>query len=213
MDDKIIVAIISAGLAALVNSIFQIVNKIIDNRKEENTSRLAERKEYLRKKEDAYIAAIQRLIEIKEGFNYSRAELLHMPKKIKQIEDSNQTYLNIAPLIRLYATDEIYNWYQKLAKFSQYAFSDSRRLFEDSKEYYNISISILSRLMQDDLGYRKFNEVKEIITCPECGMEHDLFSKCPKCGMAYSDLQIKMEDIYKEMQEFNNSQKEENNDI
>ena len=60
--------------------------------------------------------------------------------------------------------------------------------------------------MQEDLGYRKYNSEYDMIVCPSCGCEHDIVSKCPKCGMTYSELQIKTQEILKQMQSDKNSE-------
>lgn len=49
--------------------------------------------------------------------------------------------------------------------------------------------------MQDDLGYRKYNNSCDTIMCPECGIEHDIILKCPNCGMSYEELLKKTEKI------------------
>lgn len=191
MSQTIIIALISAGLASLVNCIFQLINKIFDNRREEINYKRNEKKEYLKKKEEVYASAIERLLELKVGFDYSRSDLLHNKNKIKQIDESNYRYLKTASLLRIYSTDEIFNMYSRLSKFSKFSYSDGPRLFEEYKQIYDCNITILARLMQEDLGYRKLNDIKEMIICPECGNEHDVYSKCAKCNMSYSDLQKK----------------------
>lgn len=209
MSEAVTIALISAGLASLVNCIFQFINKIFDNKREEDIYKRNEKKEYLNQKEEVYTLAIERLLEIKVGFDYSRSDLLRNSKKIKQIDESNDRYLKTASLIRIYSTDEIFNRYYELAKFSEFAYSDGRRLIKNSKEFYDYNVTVLARLMQDDLGYRKINDVKEMITCPQCGNEHDIYSKCPKCKMSYGDLLKKMDDIYKQMKEINTELEED----
>lgn len=191
----ITIVMISAGLAALINCIFQLVNKILDGNKENKIYQRSGRKEYLRKKEEVYIAAIERLLEIKVGFNYTRSDIILGNMK-DRIDQSNNEYFNIASRIRIYATDEIYDMYCNLAQYSKYSYSDGRKLIESSKRYYDFSLTILSRIMQDDLGYRELNSVKEMISCPDCGTEHDAYAKCPKCNLSYSDAIRKLEEAY-----------------
>ena len=76
-----------------------------------------------------------------------------------------------------------------------YAHENEPRLFEDSKQAYNMQITLLARQMQDDLGYRKYNNSCDTIMCPECGIEHDIILKCPNCGMSYEELLKKTEKI------------------
>lgn len=188
MTETIILAVISAGLASLVNCIFQLINKRIDNKKEEDMYKRNENREYLRKKEEIYAEAIQRLLEIKKGFNYIYLDLIDDYKELEKINKSNDRFLKIAPLIRLYATDEIFDIYYKLESFKKYSYSNGRRLGGDFYIKYDSYITILSKLMQGDLGYRKLNNESMEIICPECEEQHDIYSKCPKCGMTYSDF-------------------------
>lgn len=51
MNESIQIAIISAGLAALINCVFQLVNKLIDNSKENKDKEDKELSLYVEKKE------------------------------------------------------------------------------------------------------------------------------------------------------------------
>lgn len=75
-----------------------------------------------------------------------------------------------------------------------------------------MQITLLARLMQEDLGYRKYNFEHDMIVCPECGCEHDVVSKCPQCGLAYSQFEIKAQEILNQMQGFQHNE-ESNNDL
>ena len=106
-------------------------------------------------------------------------------------------FVEISPQLRLYSTDKIFNKYQELAKYTcfAYAHQNGPRLIENSKWAYDMQITLLARLMQEDLGYRKYNADHDVIVCPECGCEHDIISKCPNCGLTFANLQKKAEEI------------------
>ena len=196
----IIIALISAGLSALVNCVFQIVNKILDNRRENKIGKQNDEKEYISKKEKIYIAAIDRLLHIRRGFDYTR-EMVRLDKELQEeIKKNNTSFCEIAPQLRLYSTDKIFNEYQRLAMFSEYAYApeNCRRLIENSKWAYNAQITLLARQMQEDLGYRKYNKTCDMITCPECGVDHDMISKCPNCGLKYEEMLNKIEKFIKQ---------------
>ena len=56
MTETVQVAIISAGLAALINCIFQIINRLVDLKKASIDKEEEEAKMYKEKKEQVYIA-------------------------------------------------------------------------------------------------------------------------------------------------------------
>ena len=153
--------------------------------------------EYILKKETIYISAIDRLLQIRRGFDYTRKDIINNKELQEEIKENNQNFFQIAAQLRLYSNDKIYNQYQRLSMFSIYAYAHENepRLFEDSKQAYNMQITLLARQMQDDLGYRKYNNSCDTIMCPECGIEHDIILKCPNCGMSYEELLKKTEKI------------------
>lgn len=212
MSEPIQIAIISASLAAFINCIFQLVNKIIDQQHEERIYKRSEEKTYLEKKEKAYISAIRRLMEIKVGFDYTEMDVYESEDIQTTIEKNNEGYMDSSPLLRLYASDEIYNMYYNLERFSVYAYSDGWRLIEDAKTVYSVNITILARRMQDDLGFRQYSRNYEKIECPECGIQHDAYSKCPNCGLEYQELQEKLQRIFEQMRVLNGEQRAEDMD-
>lgn len=179
-SNAIVIAIISAGLASLVNCIFQIVNKIIDYLKEKKNNEIAIEQELRQKKEDIYALALKNLMLILN----TRNNLTDDEKK-----ENDKKYIEIAPLIRLYATDDIYDMYREL----QISIGNARRIQKNgmviNHEFYNRSITLLSRLMQVDIKIRSTNKgVHSAITCPKCNRQHDLLTPCPKCKMTYIQL-------------------------
>ena len=192
MEEKIIIAIISAGLATLVNCIFQFVNKLIDNHREDKKQAQENKNEYIEKKEKVYIASIDRLLQIKRGFDFTR-EMLSQNKKLqKTVEIQNLSHAEISAQLRLYSTDKIFNEYMRLLQFSRFSYApeSGSRLFEESKWAYDLQIKLLARQMQEDLGYRKYHEEPDLIMCPECGIMHDIVSTC-SCGLTFSQLKEK----------------------
>lgn len=208
MNESLQIAIISAGLAALINCIFQLVNKLIDNAKERSENNSKEFATYKEKKEKAYIAAIGRLLQIRRGFDYTREMVIHSNQFRDNIEKENMAYAEISPQLRLYSNDKIFNKYHELAAYARfsYAHQNRPRLVENSKWAYDMQITMLARLMQEDLGYRKYNYEHDMVVCPECNCEHDMVSKCPRCGMTYNQLQIKVQEILNQIQEMQNDE-------
>lgn len=195
MNETLLIAIISAGLSALINCIFQIVNKIIDNNKERLQKNITELEVYKEKKEKVYIAAIGRLLEIRRGFDYTHEMVVSNNTIQQKIEKNNVAFAEISPQLRLYAPDSIFNEYYKLSAYSRFAYAPQNgpRLVEDSKWAFDTSITILARLMQEDLGYRELTSEYVPIVCPRCQTEHDVYSKCPSCNMKYSELQKELQ--------------------
>lgn len=200
MNESVQIAIISAGLGALINCFFQMVNKLIDNAKERRDNSEKKKNLYIEKKEKVYVAAIGRLLQIRRGFDSTREAVKRSNKIRDNIDKENLAFAEISPQLRLYASDKIFNKYQELASYSRFAYApvEGPRLIENSKWAYDMQITILARMMQEDLGYRKYNFEYDMIICPECGYEHDIISKCPNCGMTYRELQEKAQEIMKQ---------------
>ena len=201
MDKQVIItAIISAGLGALVAGIFQLINKLIDNHKQKKLMVEQEKKDFNKKKEQAYINAIRKLLFIRKGFDITR-DMMALDKTLcDELNEEAKTFVSTDPTIRLYASDAIYRQFYILNSYKIYAYSNSWRLFEEAKAAFDIKVNILSRLMQKDLGYRKYDEEPDNIKCPNCGKEHDAFSTC-HCGLTYEQLQSKLDETLKQAQE------------
>ena len=117
------IAIISAGLATFVNCLFQLVNKVLDNHKENKREQKTQLNEYILKKETIYISAIDRLLQIRRGFDYTRKDIINNKELQEEIKENNQNFFQIAAQLRLYSNDKIYNQYQRLSMFSIYAYA------------------------------------------------------------------------------------------
>ncbi len=193
----ILTASISAGLGVLIGEIFKLINKKIDYKKAKLEREEQKRDEYLEKKERVYIAAISRLSQIRQGFDYTREMLMNDQRLREEINKNNENYAALSPQLRLYANDKIFNIYKQLYSYNRYAYAaqNAPRLFEESKHAYDIQITVLSRLMQEDLGYRRYDSEPDTLICPDCGYEHDIVGTCPNCKMTFAQLQIKLNEI------------------
>lgn len=205
MSEPIQIAIISAGLAALVNSIFQVINKIIDNREKRRSEQISAEIELREKKEQTYIAAIGRLLQIRRGFDFTSEDVNRREKIKKMIEDDDAKFAEYAPKLRLYASDKIFNYYISLAEgFRSFAYASQYgpRLFENTKTAFSNNIILLSHLMQQDLGYRVFNKGIDTVNCPKCRTKHDIVSGCPKCGLSFEEhIEYAQKDLMKKWEE------------
>ena len=203
MTETVQVAIISAGLAALINCIFQIINRLVDLKKASIDKEEEEAKMYKEKKEQVYIAALDRLLQIRRGFDYTSDDYMKWEKVRERLDTENSTFITISPKLRLYASDRIVREYQKLALWSKYSFAplNGPRLFENSKWAFDAQITLLAHLMQAELGYRKEGDEQDTVQCPDCGAVHDIVLRCPNCGMTYEQLRVKADEVFRQLQE------------
>ncbi len=195
MSETIIVALIGAGVGTLVACAFQLINRILDYKNEERIRKRDEKKSYEEKKEEVYIAAIERLQQVRHGFDVTQEDLSFNKKLADEIQERELAFAPLAAKLRLYASDEIFFEYYRLMSYARYAFAprNGPRLLENSKEAFSQQVLILSRRMQADLGIRDYNEGNTEIKCPECETHHDAFEKCPKCGMSYTEYMRRMQ--------------------
>lgn len=107
MNNPIVIAIISAGLSAFVTCTFQMINKFIDMKKEKRDKEEKERI-YSEKKEQVYIAVLDRLLQVRRGFDYSKEFVERNDEYKKWLDEQNQKYMEISPKLRLYASDTIF---------------------------------------------------------------------------------------------------------
>ena len=203
MTETVQVAIISAGLAALINCIFQIINRLVDLKKASIDKEEEEAKMYKEKNEQVYIAALDRLLQIRRGFDYTSDDYMKWEKVRERLDTENSTFITISPKLRLYASDRIFREYQKLALWSKYSFAplNGPRLFENSKWAFDAQITLLAHLMQAELGYRKEGDEQDTVQCPDCGAVHDIVLRCPNCGMTYEQLRVKADEVFRQLQE------------
>jgi hypothetical protein len=197
MGEKVWIALISAGTGALVVEIFKIVGKKMDRHYEKDRDEKNRKDKFLEKKEEVYLEALQRLLHLKEMLAYSYEKILEIPELKERMKENDEKFRLVAPKLRLYASDKIYGEYFELATLF---FNKPPKAIVDktSIENFDTRINILSRKMQEDLGYRKYDSEIIKIICPKCETEHDAFIKCPDCGMTYEETLKKQIEIIKE---------------
>ena len=108
MNNPIVIAIISAGLSAFVTCTFQMINKFIDMKKEKRDKEEEKERIYSEKKEQVYIAVLDRLLQVRRGFDYSKEFVERNDEYKKWLDEQNQKYMEISPKLRLYASDTIF---------------------------------------------------------------------------------------------------------
>lgn len=131
-----------------------MISHLLDSRDIEKVQNNKKIDALFEKKEAVYMAAIDRLLQIRRGFDYTRETIILHDKNIQEeIDKNNSAYAKIAPELRLYATDKIFNQFMKLSRFAKYSYSSASglRLIENSKEAFDISVMILACLMQEVL--------------------------------------------------------------
>lgn len=195
----IIIVLISAGSSTLITSVFGIITIVIQynlNKKDKLYERKEDVKsEFLECKKDIYIKALNKMLFIKRGLSITREELRRFDKLREEYNSQLQETKYIDSNLRLYASDSIFNFYENLILYyTKYSYADDcePRLMEEEKIKFNLLITALSRMMQKDLGYRKFDSDVEMIECPKCGKKHDIIDNCPKCKLKFVDLPMEM---------------------
>lgn len=201
MSEEVWVAIITGSAsAALVSAVLQPVIDYLKSRTEikkiKDERNYQEEMNWKKKKEDAYLQAIEYLIRIRRGFDVSHNEVELRPRLYtKEINEINQLGLGLSSKIRLYSSDDIFSRYYELSKFSRYAYSNYR-LFEESKEIFTLYCNALARLMSDDLGIKTIPQIAKI-KCPQCGKNHEVDDpQCSGCGLG---MEQAMKMLYEEL--------------
>lgn len=201
ISELLLIVLTSAGFSSIVNGLFRFVNKWMDQKQKKREKEYLRQEKYFEKKEKVYIAALERLLQIRRGFDYTWEDVVHDKMLKEEIDKGNSAFIEISPQLRLYSTDSIFDkWHWLAREYREFAYAhlEGRRLFEESKWAFDFQITMLARQMQDDLGYREFNKSYNVIKCPKCKREHDLISKCPKCGMTLEKLQEMSEEVIRE---------------
>ena len=203
MDAKTFILIISsAGVSALVTGAFEIIKHFIEHREVKRDREYKREDDFIKNKEAAYLAALDRLVQIRKAMEYTY-ENVQSDENLKNEYLRNESeFRKEAARIRLYSSDAIYSMYSTLASYSRFAYvlKGGKRLIENRKWAYDAQVIRLSRLMQEDLGIRNFSEKNnEIVECPECGSKHDAFRQCPKCGMTRQQLEERIVEINRQI--------------
>ncbi len=189
MENLIINILVSSGFASLVSGIFVLLNKRADFKNEVKKAKFIAEKEYKTAKEIAYINAVNSLLFFKRGFSITHEDLLLCEKEHEEYAVGCKEYRNAQAVLRLYATDEIFNLYYSLLSYRKFAYVSKNqwRLSENDKDKFDAGITLLSRMIQKELGYRNYDKSASNFTCPECGRKHDFLEQC-KCGLTYDNM-------------------------
>lgn len=193
ISEEIIIAIISASFGTVISGICRLFSRHFDQKDKAKERIEARKEEFEKKKEEVYIAALDRLLQIKKGIELHASNL--STDEIEEIRKKNREFEEIAPRLRLFSDDAIFDEYSMLAEgYKRFAYNRNCGLFEESKWAFDFKISVLARKMQDSLGYREFNKSCQKVICPSCGKEHDYLKNC-QCGMTFDELVIKANEI------------------
>lgn len=188
-NEIVLVALTSGFLSAILVKLLDILQEWKKQKADEKL-RLRKKKEetldtYIQEKKNVYIEALKKLSELRAGFNITYDFPYTNDRINKKIDDLNQNASELSAKIRLYASDDVFSVYWQLAHWNKYTYtrrSGQWRLSQEGKEQFSIYMTLLARLMQKDLGFREYVEEPEMITCPNCGCEHDPYKTC-KCGL------------------------------
>lgn len=190
--NNLITIFLSAGTAAFITVIGNLLGKIIDvhsKRKDKKMERYAKTEDDFRKvKEESYRKGISYLLYLKKLLYISEEDFKHNKETKKEISNLYIEVKDSLALIRLYSSDSVFYYYENLIKYYEPFFLVSEngwKLCEESKQKFDMNIAIMSRLMNKDLGFRSIEcEKDETIICPECGKKHSVLENCPKCKMS-----------------------------
>ena len=213
LDQEVIIPIIVSILSSGVLS--AVITKLMDYTHENTVRRVEEKKnakekqeryrdEYITEKKDVYIQALKMLAEIRIGLDHT-VKGPNMPASVRQrIQEVNRNATDLSAKMRLYASDDVYDLYWHLSRWSVFAYSNhnsSGTLVERCKNYYSTYTTMLARLMQADLGYRDYVSNPEMIKCPKCHRQHDAYQTC-RCGMTWNQTITQIQaDLTKEMEQ------------
>lgn len=123
MNNPIVIAIISAGLSAFVTCTFQMINKFIDMKKEKRDKEEEKERIYSEKKEQVYIAVLDRLLQVRKGFDYSKEFVERNDEYKKWLDEQNQKYMEISPKLRLYASDTIFRLCKHFILYARFTYT------------------------------------------------------------------------------------------
>ena len=189
MDKLILNILVSSGFAALISGVFTLLNKLFEYKNDSKKEMSNFEKEYMKSKEVAYIQAINSLLFFKRGFSITKDDLIQCDKEHEEYITGCEKYRSTQAILRLYATDDVFALYSMLLAFKKFAYVSSNqwRLSENSKQRFDDGITLLSRMMQKELGFRRYDKSALHFICPVCGRQHDFLETC-KCGLKYQDL-------------------------
>lgn len=187
-------SVISAIVSQLMSPLLELINSRIEKGKINDERKYNEEEELKKKKEEVYIDAIQIIQLIKNGF-YDRT-MQQIKNMSASKEKRNELNINIkkindmlcvvAPKMRLYSTDEIYEIFSDLCKYAIFSYSE-KVITQPLLYMYNRKFSYMCKIMQKHLGLRlDYPELPKACFCVGCGTMHNSKEDCPKCGIKWN---------------------------
>lgn len=85
------------------------------------------------KREEVYLAALDRLYKNRRGFDYTQEDVWRSAKLREITEKDNSEYVVLAAKIRLYASERVLELWIRSLQMARFSFSSGQRLFENSK--------------------------------------------------------------------------------
>lgn len=202
-------SVISTCTTTILSYILEFVKSKHENSKINSERKYNDEKEEKQKLKEIYLNAIHVIQLIKNGFyDNTFQKISNMPFGSPQIKEqyeklnANVEIINdlidtTAPLMRLYATDEIYESFSKLIKYSKFSYSED--VITQSLLYsFDREFTYMCKKMQKNLGLR-FDSPKlpKPHICPYCGTIHNSKEDCPFCEIPW-DKAVEIEDKFSE---------------
>lgn len=202
--------VISTCVTTFLSPVLELIKSKIDQKKISSERKYNEEKELKRRTEEIYADAIQIIQLIKNGFNdRTKQQIRNMPlgsplikekhgELVENVKKINNLINTTAPLMRLYASDEIYELFSKLIKYGKFSYSDN--IITQFLLYsFERDFTYMCKAMQKNLGLRFDDpQLPQPYCCPYCGIMHNSDEDCPSCGISWVDA-VSVED------EFNNN--------
>lgn len=202
-------SVISTFASTLLSNILELIKIKQEQNKIDNERQYKDKKEEKEEIKKIYTNAIHIIYLIKNGF-YDRTlqQISNMPlgsPLIKEKREELNTYIKrinelidtTVPLMRLYATDEIYELFSKLSKFSKFSYSENV-ITQFLLYSFERDFTYMCQEMQKHLGIRCDNpKLPEVHVCPYCGNAHNSEEDCPFCNIPWVDA-IEIENKFNE---------------
>lgn len=201
--------VISTCVTTFLSPILELIKSKHEKNRIDNERQYNDEKEEKQKRKEIYANAIHIIQLIKNGF-YDRThqQISNMPFGSSQIKEKYEELNNnikkindlvdsTIPWMSLYATDEIYELFSSLTKYSK--FSYSKNVITQFILYsFDREFAYMCKAMQKNLGLR-FDTPKlpEPHICPYCGTMHDSEEVCPFCAIPWVDA-VEIEDKFNE---------------
>lgn len=210
-------AVISTFVSTLLSPILEWIKYKLEQSKINNERKYNNETKSKQKLEKIYIDAVHLIQLIRFGFkDRTLQQIKNMPLGSSQIEKKKKELINkrneindliktVTPLMRIYATDEIYEIFVELiTKYGIYSYSN-KPITQFLLYSFDRNFKYMCKAIQKDLGLR-FDDIKlpNSYTCPHCGYTHDEESDCPNCGICWTDA-IDIEDKF--VESYNNDEK------